>query len=100
MSRNLKKRPSRPTPPETRMRFRVHVLAATLAIGSLSAWLAAGPQLRGVDDETLRRAGSGDDWLTYGLTQGETRYSPLSDINAGNVKRLGVAWSTDIGVGG
>ncbi len=40
------------------------------------------------------------DWLTYGLTQGETRYSPLDQINAGNVKRLGLQWSYELGAGG
>ena len=43
---------------------------------------------------------SGGEWLTYGLTQGETRYSPLDQINASNVKRLGLAWSYDLGTGG
>jgi len=76
-------------------------LTTAVAMGALSAWLAAGPQVRRVDDNGLRRAGaSGDEWLTYGLTQTETRYSPLADINADNVKRLGLAWSADIGSGG
>jgi quinohemoprotein ethanol dehydrogenase len=45
-------------------------------------------------------AGQRADWLTYGLTSGETRYSPLSQINTTNVSRLGLAWSYDIGSGG
>src|SRR5438105_13396918 len=69
-------------------------LTTAVAMGALSAWLAAAPQVRRVDDNGLRRAGaSGDEWLTYGLTQAETRYSPLAEINADNVKRLGLAWS-------
>ena len=43
---------------------------------------------------------AGDDWLTYGLNQAETRYSPLADINTTNVGRLGLAWSYDLGSGG
>ncbi len=43
---------------------------------------------------------SGDDWTTYGLTAGETRYSPLNQINTTNVSRLGVAWSYEVGRGG
>jgi quinohemoprotein ethanol dehydrogenase len=39
-------------------------------------------------------------WLTYGLTQGETRYSPLRQIDASNVARLGLAWSYEVGAGG
>ncbi len=40
------------------------------------------------------------EWLSYGLTPGETRYSPLKQIDASNVGRLGLAWSYDVGVGG
>ena len=40
------------------------------------------------------------EWRTYGLTPGETRYSPLKLIDAGNVSRLGLAWSYDVGPGG
>ena len=40
------------------------------------------------------------DWTSYGLTPGETRYSPLNQINASNVARLGLAWSYDAGRGG
>jgi len=56
-----------------------------------------------VDDATLKTAGapgSSDEWLTYGLTQGETRFSPLKDINATNVKRLSATWSYEVGSGG
>ncbi|HEY3827008.1 MAG TPA: PQQ-binding-like beta-propeller repeat protein [Bryobacteraceae bacterium] len=52
-------------------------------------------------DAALRTAGkTGTEWLSYGLTPGETRYSPLNQINTGNVDRLGLAWSYDIGSGG
>jgi quinohemoprotein ethanol dehydrogenase len=58
-------------------------------------------QARKVDDAALKNAGkSGDEWLTYGFTPGETRYSPLDQLNAANVKRLGLAWSYDLGAGG
>jgi len=58
-------------------------------------------QARAIDDATLKAAGkAGGDWLTYGLTQGETRYSPLNQINTTNVNRLGLAWSYDLGKGG
>jgi len=40
------------------------------------------------------------DWTSYGLTPGETRYSPLTGINPSNVKRLGLAWSYEVGAGG
>ena len=46
------------------------------------------------------RGQTGDDWLTYGLNQSETRFSPLTEINTTNVTRLGLAWSYDVGAGG
>jgi PQQ-dependent dehydrogenase (methanol/ethanol family) len=54
-------------------------------------------QIRRVDDGALRSAGAnGEEWLTYGLDQGEKRFSPLTQIDATNVTRLGPAWSFDI----
>jgi PQQ-dependent dehydrogenase (methanol/ethanol family) len=55
-----------------------------------------------VDDTTLRNVaqGKGEEWLSYGFTPQETRYSPLDQINASNVSRLGLAWSFEVGPGG
>jgi quinohemoprotein ethanol dehydrogenase len=73
----------------------------TLAGLTLTGLAAVGQQSRRVDDAALRNAGqNNDEWLSYGRTQGETRYSPLSQINTGNVSRLGLAWSYDAGTGG
>jgi PQQ-dependent dehydrogenase (methanol/ethanol family) len=75
--------------------------AALAGLVAIAAAIAVAQQPRRIDDATLRRAGqSGDEWLTYGLNQSETRYSPLSDINTSNVHRLGLAWSYDVGSGG
>ena len=43
---------------------------------------------------------TGEEWLSYGFNPGETRYSPLNQINTSNVSRLGLAWSYDVGPGG
>ncbi len=53
----------------------------------------------------LRRAGAANDalpgaWLSYGRTQGETRYSTLKQIDTTNAKRMGLAWSYVMGAGG
>jgi quinohemoprotein ethanol dehydrogenase len=40
------------------------------------------------------------DWPSYGLNAAETRFSPLADINAGNVARLAPAWTFEVGAGG
>ncbi len=56
-----------------------------------------------IDDAALKNAAksaSDGNWLSYGLTPGETRYSPLKQIDASNVKRLGLMWSYEIGDGG
>jgi quinohemoprotein ethanol dehydrogenase len=67
----------------------------------LAAGTAPAQQGRRVDDAALRNAGkTGEEWLSYGVTPGETRYSPLNQINTSNVSRLGLAWSYDSGPGG
>jgi quinohemoprotein ethanol dehydrogenase len=51
-----------------------------------------------VDDAALLGAAAQPEtWLTYGRDYAETRFSPLAAINAGNVGRLGLAWSYDTG---
>ena len=77
------------------------VLMAVLMNTALLSTVALGQQGARIDDAALRKAGqSGDDWLTYGLNQSETRFSPLTDINATNVANLKPAWSYDVGSGG
>ena len=36
------------------------------------------------------------DWLLYGRDYGQQRYSPLGQINSGNVSELGLAWAVDV----
>src|SRR6202521_6426553 len=67
----------------------------------MTASILMGQQAPRVDDSVLKNtAKSGDEWLTYGQNPGETRYSPLKQIDATNVSRLGLGWSFDIGPGG
>jgi quinohemoprotein ethanol dehydrogenase len=76
-------------------------LVLSIAGFVLATWVALGQQARRVDDVALRNAGkTGEEWLAYGLTPGETRYSPLKQIDATNVSRLGLAWAYDVGPGG
>src|SRR5262245_65529285 len=74
------------------------------AIVLFLSWLGTSyGQAKQVDDSTLRNAAksaSDGEWLTYGLTPGETRFSPLKMIDASNVKRLGPVWSYEVGGGG
>src|SRR5580698_3359015 len=69
------------------------LIAASIAIGQQAS--------KPINDAALKNAGkTGTEWLSYGLTPGETRYSPLNRIDTTNVSRLGLAWSYDIGTGG
>ncbi len=49
-----------------------------------------------VDDAALANDADGENWLAYGRTYSEQRYSPLDQINAGNVQKLGLAWHMDL----
>jgi quinohemoprotein ethanol dehydrogenase len=44
----------------------------------------------------LSDGSSGQDWPAFGRTYGEQHYSPLDQINADTVKRLGLVWSYDL----
>jgi PQQ-dependent dehydrogenase (methanol/ethanol family) len=50
-----------------------------------------------VDDARLAAADrEPGQWLSYGRTYDEQHYSPLEEINVGNVHELGLAWFADI----
>src|SRR4051812_43707422 len=73
-----------------------HVLFTAFAFTAIMQAQPAGVlKDAGTPNDTL--SGS---WLSYGRTQGETRYSPLREINASNVSHLGLAWSYATGAGG
>jgi glucose dehydrogenase len=57
---------------------------------------AAPENTGGIDDAALVAAASNTaEWLTHGRDYAETRFSPLDQINAGNVGDLGVVWHYD-----
>src|SRR5256885_14504316 len=69
-----------------------------------TAWVAAAAVLSGapaaaagtVDAKALLSAADNrGEWLTHGRTHDEQRFSPLEQINTGNVKRPGLAWFAD-----
>jgi quinohemoprotein ethanol dehydrogenase len=72
----------------------IAVLALGLA-GLATAQNARGPAA--VDSTRMAaQATDGNDWLHDGRTYDAQRYSPLTQINAGNVQRLGLAWFDDL----
>lgn len=73
------------------------LIAAGLALVATASSIVRSEQGPRVDDTRLARAGdTGEEWVTHGLTPGETRYSPLQKINAATVSRLGLAWAYDL----
>ena len=50
-----------------------------------------------VDADRLKAAASdAANWMSYGRTYDEQRFSPLTQINASNVRSLGLAWFADL----
>jgi quinohemoprotein ethanol dehydrogenase len=50
-----------------------------------------------VDTQAIRaNGGTAQDWLSHGLDHAEQRFSRLTQIDAGNVARLGLAWSYNL----
>lgn len=79
----------------------VWLLAACL--GSAAAFAQTGPAAQAaaavqrVDGDFIRaNAARTPDWPTIGVDYAETRYSRLDQINAANVKDLGLAWSYNL----
>ncbi len=68
-----------------------------LLFGLAAISIGTAQQSRPVDDEALKNAGkTGEEWISYNVNWSEQRYSPLDQINASNVSRLGLAWYMDI----
>jgi len=63
----------------------------------LTTWIAVGLQTRKVDDNALKNAAKGTEWLNYGMGQNEQRFSTLTQITPTNINKLGLAWSYEIG---
>jgi quinohemoprotein ethanol dehydrogenase len=58
---------------------------------------ADSPAIGLIDDQRIKEAeGEPGNWLSYGRTYGEQRFSPLEQINRDTVSRLGLAWATDM----
>src|SRR3712207_7498100 len=48
-------------------------------------------------DTSSKSATKNEDWTSYGGNKAGNRYSPLTQINTGNVQNLKLAWSYDTG---
>lgn len=70
--------------------------AGALTLGSCDARFGGGSEGE-ITAAMLANADSDDaNWITHGRNYSEQRYSPLDQINAGNVSELGLAWYADM----
>jgi len=56
-------------------------------------------QTRRVNDDALKNAPKGTEWLSNGMGWSEQRYTTMTQINPQNVKNLTLAWSYEVGPG-
>lgn len=49
-----------------------------------------------MDDARIIASDNNAEWLSYGRTYSEQRFSPLRQVDEQSVKRLGLAWSVDL----
>ena len=69
---------------------------AGLLAASIVAATGAVSSSPGIDNVTLANEVDGTNWAAYGRSFSEQHYSPLREVNSGNVSRLGLAWSLDL----
>ncbi len=75
--------------------------SSRLALACAAIWILAlagcAPKQTVVDDAALQAAdGDTANWITYGRTYSEQRFSPLKQIDEQSVSKLGLAWSYDL----
>jgi glucose dehydrogenase len=76
------------------MRRLTHQCLPFAVAAGVAVWIASAQPPKRVDDNALKNAAkNGDEWVTCGRDYAETHYSPLKQIDAANVSRLGLAWS-------
>src|ERR1700730_3787485 len=82
---------------QTRVSRSISTVAAIVLALSNGVVLAADGNTESVDGTRIANADHDPgNWLTYGRTYSEQRYSPLTKIAADNASRLGLAWFADL----
>lgn len=74
------------------------VLVVAAAVAAAVALRVAVPtrSISTIGDAEIADERRTDDWLAYGRTHSEQRYSPLEEVNHETVRNLGVAWYLDL----
>jgi quinohemoprotein ethanol dehydrogenase len=93
-----KRPPAHATPVGVPAAVLLAVLCTACGAGSVGCSVSAqpAPSARVVDDAALADESRGDDWLAFGRTYSEQRFSPLTQVNAGTVSRLAPEWFLDL----
>jgi quinohemoprotein ethanol dehydrogenase len=79
------------------MLLRRSALTLFIATASWGCSHAAQADTQPVDGSRIENGDAeAANWLSYGRTYSEQRFSPLKQINAGNAKNLGLAWFADL----
>ena len=68
---------------------------AAAAVNILSACAEPEPAFV-INDAMQANEDETEDWLAYGRTYSEQRFSPLTQVNASNVSELSVDWYVDL----
>src|SRR5262249_5698831 len=78
--------------------FRLSISLVSLGALAVAGSVAeASSKAAAVTQQRMENAGKdGGQWMSYGRTWDEQRFSPLTQINDKNVKRLGLAWYADL----
>lgn len=72
--------------------MKINKLVLALAFAAALAGCQKPPGSKGVDGARIEAAEKNGEWLSYGRTYSEQRFSPLTKINDKNVGELGLAW--------
>jgi PQQ-dependent dehydrogenase (methanol/ethanol family) len=75
------------------LKFRSVIPAVALVLSACSNTAQQPGQV--TEARLLAAEEDGDNWLSHGRTYAEQRFSPLTDINAGNVSQLTLAWAVE-----
>jgi len=72
--------------------MKINKLVLALAFAAALTGCQKPPGHKGVDGARIEAAEKSGEWLSYGRTYSEQRFSPLTKINDKNVGQLGLAW--------
>ena len=62
--------------------------------------LAVPQQASKIDDNALKNAAKGTEWLNHGMSMSDQRYSTMTEITPQNIDKLALVWSYEVGPGG